>query len=934
VGRRRLVVLGLITLLGSGDQAGAWGFAAHKAVNRGAVATLPEPMAALFRGNVAHVAEHAIDPDLWRTEHENEGANHFLDVDAFDTPPFDRIPRDETEFRARFGSQAGQHGRLPWRVGEAYRDLVAAFEARDPARVLTAAAILGHYVADAHVPFHATRNHDGQMTGQTGIHARWESDLFEHFERQISKSLAPLAARPAGDPVALTFDVLRESYAEVEGALASDRDCAGALDFADTPQDDRYDAGYYSKLYEREGPRITRRFQDAVSRVGSLWLTAWIAAGRPELDGRFRIPYPRKGSRAVLLTLDGASAALVDDGIARGLMPHLAQIRAEGAAARGSLTALPAKTAAGHAALFTGAWSDRNGISGTDVPLPGGTVVESVSGFSSAALLAEPIWVTAARQGLDVAVVSATQSHPFAPFLEERRFGGNFSRWLTMFDGFRTHDVAATVYTAKDLPLRSPSGWRGALAPHRGEAREFHFLVDGVRIDGLLYDDPADPVDGFDTMALAVDKRAGQMVVLKPQALANDDAAFGRVVVHTGDGDLGCFFRLFALSKDASEILLYRSTAGVLRSNRPLAEQAAFAATGGFTPNGGDDVYRKGGFGPPLWKGGDGTAERRYLETARLVSRQFVRLFDFGADRTRWDLLIAYLPYPDEALHTWWGFLDTTLPVHDPGLAARLRPFLDEVFRVVDEVVGHVRERAGSDTILAVASDHGMAGVYRAVNLNVVLQKAGLEALKPDGAIDLSRSRAVYFPGNSGFFLVNRTSRPRGIVRPEEEDDVLGRLAAVLLEVRDPDTGQSVVRSVADPRRWGREPAIGGPQGGDLYVDLAPGFATSAVLKGNTVEPIEPRGEHLLAPERPELLASFAIEGPGVSRGVGLDFIRQVDIAPTLAALLGIPPPSQSVGGVLCGALARIGSSAGVESAPSDFPRCASPAVFERPSSR
>jgi hypothetical protein len=253
---------------------------------------------------------------------------------------------------------------------------------------------------------------------------------------------------------------------------------------------------------------------------------------------------------------------------------------------------------------------------------------------------------------------------------------------------------------------------------------------------------------------------------------------------------------------------------------------------------------------------------------------------------------------------------------------------------VVDDYVGRVRERAGPGTILAVASDHGMAGVNRVVNLNVVLQRAGLEALNPDGAIDLSRSRAVYFPGNSGYFLLNRTSRPRGIVRSEEEDDVLRRLAAVLLEVRDPDTGQGVVRGVADPRRWGRDPAIGGPQGGDLYLDLAPGYATSAALRGKAVEPIEPRGDHMLGPERPEMLAAFAIAGPGVSAGADLGFIRQIDIAPTVSALLGISPPAQSVGGVLCGALSRFGHAPGVESAPSDSPRCASPAAFEPPSSR
>src|SRR5207247_2351810 len=75
----------------------------------------------------------------------------------------------------RHGADAAAKGRLPWRVGEVYRELVAAFRDRDPARILERAAILGHYVGDAHVPLHAALNYDGQLTGQTGIHNRWDT---------------------------------------------------------------------------------------------------------------------------------------------------------------------------------------------------------------------------------------------------------------------------------------------------------------------------------------------------------------------------------------------------------------------------------------------------------------------------------------------------------------------------------------------------------------------------------------------------------------------------------------------------------------------------------------------------------------------------------------------------------------------------------------
>ena len=161
----------------------AWGFAAHRLVNRRAVALLPDTLRPLFEGNADYVSEHAVDPDLQREGVDDP--NHFVDMDAFGAPPFSDIPHDEAAHLARHGPEARARGRLPWRVAEVYRDLVAAFRADDPARALQLAAELGHLVADGHVPLHAARNYDGQLTGQQGIHVRWESAAVERFQRQL-----------------------------------------------------------------------------------------------------------------------------------------------------------------------------------------------------------------------------------------------------------------------------------------------------------------------------------------------------------------------------------------------------------------------------------------------------------------------------------------------------------------------------------------------------------------------------------------------------------------------------------------------------------------------------------------------------------------------------------------------------------------------------
>src|SRR5262249_25075950 len=152
---------------------------------------------------------------------------------------------------------------------------------------------------------------------------------------------------------------------------------------------------------------------------------------------------------------------------------------------------------------------------------------------------------------------------------------------------------------------------------------------------------------------------------------------------------------------------------------------------------------------------------------------------------------------------------------------------------------------------------------------------------------------------------LNRKSRPGGVVAPEEEDGVRAAVAAALRAVRDPASGRPVILEVLDPRTPGRNPSFGGPTAGDLYLSSEPGYDLSAATAGALVEEIEPRGAHNLDPDRREMQVGFVIAGPGVAAGADLGTIRQIDVAPTVAALLGLDPPAQATGSVMTKALAR-----------------------------
>lgn len=902
---RPALVATLVSLALVPRSAAAWGFTAHRLVSRAAIATLPEPLKQLFAGNADLVAERSLDPDLWRAAgRPHEAPNHFLDLDAFGEYPFSAIPQDEAEHLARHGAAARERGRVPWRAAEAQQALVAAFRAGDPQAALARAAELSHYVSDAHVPLHAVLNYDGQLSGQQGLHSRWEAALVERFERQLlgDPALAPAPARAGGEPVALTFEALRESYRAAQALLAADRASAGSLDLAATPQDERYGDAYYSRLYEAEKDRLRERLRASAERVAGLWLAAWEAAGRPALEWSWRAAYVRGRSRVVLATLDGAGASLMDAAVARGLMPELARLRARGATAAGVRPPRPAKTAVGHASLYTGAWSDGTGILGNLMPLPGGTVADLGDGYSATYLRAEPLWVTAARQGLAATVVSATQSFPFEPYLGERRFGGDYGRALTLIDGYQNLKAFDRALGAADVTLAEPVGW-ATLPAHASGARELALEVAGVRVDGLLYDDRADPTRGFDTLALTLDKDAEAGIRLKPAPTTGLDAtAFRALAIPLTGGRAAVHFRLFELAPDASTLLLYHTAPRVLRASRPGLEAPLLEATGGFVGNGAAWVYGRGELGAPLWAGGDGSAERRYLETLVLVERQLARITDFAGERTDWSLLVGYLPFPDEFFHLWLGYLDASLPGHDPALAARLRPFVDSGLRVVDRFIARLAARAeASGAVLALAADHGFVSTRGIVRPNVLLEQAALVARDASGAFDLARTRALYLPGNSGDVVVNVAGLPGGIVPEAEADAVLRQAEAALARACEPATGAPLVTAFQRMARDGGPLRVGGRPA--LHLVLAPGYGPAGDARGPAVETTRPRGDHL-EPDAEGARAQFVVTGPGVASGAALGAIEHVDIAPTLAALLGLEPPAHAVGRVLDGALA------------------------------
>src|SRR5438552_8916583 len=193
---RYRVAVGLVATIAllTPTPAAAWGFAAHKLIMRRALDLLPAEIKPFFDQFRDELIIRVVDPDLWRSVGWNDDPNHFLDfgVEEYGPYPFEALPRDYDAAVAKFGvATVTRNGLLPWRQSEEFGNLRRAFEGfkrESPyaaSDVVLFAAVSGHYMQDAHQPFHATDNFDGRRTGNDGIHARFERDLIERFEARL-----------------------------------------------------------------------------------------------------------------------------------------------------------------------------------------------------------------------------------------------------------------------------------------------------------------------------------------------------------------------------------------------------------------------------------------------------------------------------------------------------------------------------------------------------------------------------------------------------------------------------------------------------------------------------------------------------------------------------------------------------------------------------
>ncbi|MFH1800612.1 MAG: alkaline phosphatase family protein [Candidatus Omnitrophota bacterium] len=227
-------------------------------------------------------------------------------------------------------------------------------------------------------------------------------------------------------------------------------------------------------------------------------------------------------------------------------------------------------------------------------------------------------------------------------------------------------------------------------------------------------------------------------------------------------------------------------------------------------------------------------SEKAFLQQAEEVHRERKAALDLELGRLKGGVLFCYFESVDIIQHMFWRYTDPQHPLYDQDAAEEYKEEIETWYKRMDDVLGDVLGRLGSQDTLIVLSDHGFGTFRRTVHLNNWLAEKGYLVRKESGeateqiplnGIDWSRTRA-YALGFGGIYVNQKGRESQGIVEPGEETKTLkDKIASELKTWNDEKYAAPVVKNVYKQENIFRGPYA--KEAPDLYVGFNPGYRAS-----------------------------------------------------------------------------------------------------------
>lgn len=271
-------------------QSSGWGFFAHKLINRQAVFSLPDPLFQFYKYHIRAIVANAVNPDKRRCVVEGEAARHFIDLDHYSQEQIEKLPKEWGEAVKVIGEeQLNQHGIIPWHIKVMRNRLVSAFKDQNVEKIIKISAEAGHYLADINVPLHTTKNYNGQLSGQHGIHGLWESRLPELFAKNYDLFIGTAKYIKSWDDI--IWSAMHTAHANVKKVLDLESSCSENFKLDKFSYEQR--GATLQRVYSNEfciqynallEDMVENQMRKAIVCVADFWYSCWIDAGSPNID--------------------------------------------------------------------------------------------------------------------------------------------------------------------------------------------------------------------------------------------------------------------------------------------------------------------------------------------------------------------------------------------------------------------------------------------------------------------------------------------------------------------------------------------------------------------------------------------------------------------------------------------------------------------------
>lgn len=671
---------------------------------------------------------------------------------------------------------------------------------------------------------------------------------------------------------------------------------------------------------------------------------------------------PGKHDAAVLFVADGARQDLIEKYAAMGDLPTMKDFLKHGTSATGGglLTEAPPNTGAGWYSLATGAWPGVTGSTNNTFHINGAAFTSSTSSFAAGVPQAESIAQSAERGGLKVAQVEYSGGAEMTiagPTVDYRRFfsgRGVATSYISPTDDAAftaslglQFDYPGTFGTFGSFPGAAPSaavGWTNVPTSYSAamemRLRVIDFGVDKYGLNAYIFDSTNDGTTNYDRVLLSNTKNGATKVGV----LAKGQWADVKVAVVGGSfagQTAGFYVKVEELTPDLTHVRLFHTSV-----ERAIALWPTWPGAKGFT--GSFEEYLAQHF--PSATGADFAvleagivSEDTYVEQGLKWADAYQPILKYVVKQYKPDLLLAGYSDTDEFQHQFLGLVTPTLPGgganpafddvnldhHPDGRVAAREAYLREAYEGADETLTLARKAMGHDPTTFVASDHGFAPQFLAIDASKVLVDLGLLSkpqtsnCRPATGETIGKAEACWAGGTVQVYLNVAGRDPAGDVFTQilatQVDATVAQIKAAYLALTDPNdwTGDGVAEhwKVID-RAYTKAEARYIPNGPDSTADMAnatrtgdlvafsyPPYEFDAATPGTLVAPSHFFGQHGYVPDVQDLAnninmrATFLAGGKDVAKGQVT--ARTIDLAPTLAYELGVPEPQQSEGRVL-----------------------------------